>query len=250
VIGRGEGAGLEFMDWAESVLYNGLGRYSEALAAAQRVLDHAELVPVNWAMPELIEAAVRVGDTELASETMNRLTGRASASGTDWALGVSARSRALVDENRSETLYVEAIERLEKTRVAVDLARAHLLYGEWLRRQKRRLDARKELRTAYEMFSEFGMEAFAERARVELLATGEHARKRTIETRDDLTPQEAEIARLARDGLSNSEIGARLFISKHTVEYHLRKVFAKLGISSRTKLAEVLPLESSAALLS
>jgi len=250
VIARGEGAGLEFMDWAESVLYNGLGRYGEALAAAQRVLDRANLVPVNWAMPELIEAAVRVGNTELASETMNRLTERSSASGPDWALGVAARSSALVDDERAETLYVEAIERLGRTRVAVDLARAHLLYGEWLRRQKRRLDARKELRTAYEMFSEFGMEAFAERARVELLATGEHARKRTIETRDDLTPQEAEIARLARDGLSNSEIGARLFISKHTVEYHLRKVFAKLGISSRTKLAEVLPPESSAALLS
>jgi len=133
--------------------------------------------------------------------------------------------------------------------MAVDLARTHLLYGEWLRRQRRRMDARDELRTAYEMFSEFGMEAFADRARVELLATGERARKRTVETRDDLTPQEAEIARLARDGLSNREIGARLFISKHTVEYHLRKVFAKLGVSSRTKLAEVLPRESSDALL-
>jgi len=248
VIGRGEGAGLEFMDWADSVLYNGLGRYGEALAAAERVLDNSELVPVNWAMPELIEAAVRVGNTELALETMNRLAERTSASGTEWALGVAARSRALVDEDDAETLYREAIERLGKTRVAVDFARGHLLYGEWLRRQRRRLDARKELRTAYEMFSKFGMEAFAERARVELLATGEHARKRTLETRDDLTPQEAEIARLARDGLSNSEIGARLFISKHTVEYHLRKVFAKLGISSRTKLAEVLPPESSAAL--
>ena len=249
VIGRGEGAGLEFMDWAESVLYNGLGRYGEALAAAQRVLDHAELVPVNWAMPELIEAAVRVGSPELASEAVKRLEERSSASGTDWALGVSARSRALLDEDRAENLYVEATERLGKTRMAVDLARGHLLHGEWLRRQRRRLDARKELRTAYEMFSEFGMEAFAERARVELLATGEHARKRAIETRDDLTPQEAEIARLARDGLSNGEIGARLFISKHTVEYHLRKIFTKLGISSRTKLAEVLPPESSAALL-
>jgi len=133
--------------------------------------------------------------------------------------------------------------------MAVDLARTHLLYGEWLRRQRRRMDARDELRTAYEMFSEFGMEAFADRARVELLATGERARKRTVETRDDLTPQEAEIARLARDGLSNREIGARLFISKHTVEYHLRKVFAKLGVSSRTKLAEVLSRESSDALL-
>jgi DNA-binding CsgD family transcriptional regulator len=249
VIGRGEGAGLEFMDWAESLLYNGLGRYGEALAAAKHVLGHADLVPVNWTLPELIEAAVRVGNSELAAEAVPRLTERASASGTDWALGVAARSRALVDEERAENLFIEAIERLGKTRMAVDLARGHLLYGEWLRRQRRRLDARSELRIAYDMFSEFGMEAFAERTRVELLATGEHARRRTIETRDDLTPQEAEIARLARDGLSNSEIGARLFISKHTVEYHLRKVFAKLGISSRTKLAEVLPPESSAASL-
>jgi DNA-binding CsgD family transcriptional regulator len=250
VIGRGEGAGLEFMDWAESVLYNGLGMYDEALAAAQRVLDQAKLVPVNWAMPELIEAAVRVGRPELASEVVKRLTDRSSASGTDWALGVAARSLALVDEHNPESLHIEAIERLGKTRMAVDLARGHLLYGEWLRRQRRRLDARKQLRVAHKMFSEFGMEAFAERARVELLATGEHARKRTFETRDDLTPQEAEIARLARDGLSNSEIGARLFISKHTVEYHLRKVFAKLGISSRTKIAEVLPEEASASHLS
>ena len=249
VIGRGEGAGLEFMDWAESVLYNGLGRYDEALAAAQRVLDQADLVPVNWAMPELIEAAVRLGRPELASAAVEHLTERSTASGTNWALGVAARSRALVGGDDAENDFIEAIERLGKTRVAVDLARGHLLYGEWLRRQRRRLDARTELRAAYDMFGEFEMEAFAERTRVELLATGEHARKRTIETRDDLTSQEAEIARLARDGLSNSEIGARLFISKHTVEYHLRKVFAKLGISSRTKLAEVLPAKSSAALL-
>jgi DNA-binding CsgD family transcriptional regulator len=250
LIARGEGAGLEFMDWAESVLYNGLGRYDEALAAARRVLDHAELVPVNWAIPELIEAAVRVGTPELATEADRRLADRARASATDWAVGIAARSHALLlGEELAESQYLKAIERLGNTRMAVDSARTHLLYGEWLRRQRRRLDARKELRTAHEMFSEFGMEAFADRARVELLATGEHARKRTIETRDDLTPQEAEIARLARDGLSNSEIGARLFISKHTVEYHLRKVFAKLGISSRSKLAKVLPRESSDALL-
>jgi DNA-binding CsgD family transcriptional regulator len=250
LIARGEGAGLEFMDWAESVLYNGLGRYDEALAAALRVLDHAELVPVNWAIPELIEAAVRVGTPELAFEADRRLADRTRASGTDWALGIAARAHALLlDEGPAESKYREAIERLGNTRMAVDLARTHLLYGEWLRRQQRRVDARKELRTAYEMFSEFGMEAFADRARVELLATGEHARKRTNETRDDLTPQEAEIARLARDGLSNSEIGARLFISKHTVEYHLTKVYAKLGITSRIKLAEALPRESSDPLL-
>jgi DNA-binding CsgD family transcriptional regulator len=242
VIARGEGAGLEFMDWAEAVLYNGLGRYAEALEAARRVVEHAELVPVSWAMPELIEAAVRTGADEAAAEIDRQLAERSRASGTDWALGLAARSHALVvnDESAAD-LYREAIERLTRTRVAVDLARAHLLYGEWLRRQRRRIDARRELRVAYEMFADFGMEAFAERARVELLATGEHARKRTVETRGDLTPQEAEIARLARDGLSNSEIGARLFISKHTVDYHLRKVFAKFGINSRSKLAEILP---------
>jgi DNA-binding CsgD family transcriptional regulator len=164
-------------------------------------------------------------------------------------LGVAARSEALlVDDQRAEQLYVEAVDRLGRTRMAVDLARAHLLYGEWLRRRRRRVDARGQLRTAHDLFSGFGMEAFAERARVELEATGERARKRTFETRDDLTPQEAQIARLARDGLSNAEIGARLFISMHTVEYHLRKVFAKLGINSRTKLAQVLPPEPGAAL--
>ena len=172
-------------------------------------------------------------------------------SGTDWALGVAARSEALfVEGQRAEKLYIEAVDRLGRTRMAVDLARAHLLYGEWLRRQRRRVDARGQLRTAHELFSDFGMEAFAERARVELEATGERARKRTIETRDDLTPQEAQIARLARDGLSNAEIGARLFISVHTVEYHLRKVFVKLGIHSRTKLAQELPPEPGAPPLS
>jgi DNA-binding CsgD family transcriptional regulator len=234
------------------VLNNGLGRYERALAAAQRASEIPwDLIYANyWSLAELIEAAVRSGKSDTAVGAHRRLGEIARATRTDWALGIEARSRALLSDGEiAENFYREAIERLGRTRVRLELARAHLLYGEWLRRQRRRLDARKELRTAYEMFSEFGMEAFAERARVELLATGEHARKRTIETRDDLTPQEAEIARLACDGLSNSEIGARLFISKHTVEYHLRKVFTKLGISSRTKLAEVLPPESSAALL-
>jgi DNA-binding CsgD family transcriptional regulator len=173
----------------------------------------------------------------------------ARVSATDWALGVAARSAALLaEDSQAEQLYVDAIDRLGRTRMAVDLARAHLLYGEWLRRQRRRLDAREQLRTAHDLFSDFGMEAFAERARVELEATGEYARKRTVETRGDLTPQEAQIARLAGEGLSNAEIGARLFISKHTVEYHLRKVFAKLGINSRTKLAHTLAREPSSAL--
>jgi DNA-binding CsgD family transcriptional regulator len=241
VIARGEGAGLSFMDWAESMLYNGLGRYEEALAAARRVVDEAELVPVNWAMPELIEAAVRVGSPELAEEIDTRLTERSEASGTDWALGIAARSHALlVDDGRAEEFYVDAVERLSTTRARVDLARAHLLYGEWLRRERRRVDARAELRTAHELFSDFGMEAFAERARVELEATGEHARKRTVDTLGDLTPQEAQISRLVAEGRSNKEIAAQLFISPNTVEYHLRKVFRKLDVKTRTQLASAL----------
>jgi DNA-binding CsgD family transcriptional regulator len=238
VIGRGEGAGLEFMDWAEAVLYNGLGRYAEALTAARRVLDRAELVPVNWAMPELIEAAVRTGARELAAETDRQLTDRSSASGTDWALGIAARAHALLaDDGHADALYAEAIERLTRTRVAVDLARAHLLYGEWLRRQPRRVDARKELRIAYEMFTDFGMDAFAGRARIELQATGEHARRRTVDALGQLTPQEAEISRLVARGNTNREIAAQLFISPSTVEYHLHKAFRKLGVKSRTELA-------------
>jgi DNA-binding CsgD family transcriptional regulator len=238
VIERGEGAGLPFIDWAESVLYNGLGRYAEALESARRVVEATELLPLNWAMPELIEAGVRVGDLKWVAETDRRLTERSRSSGTDWALGIAARSHALVaDDECAEDLYVEAIERLARTRVAVDLARSHLLYGEWLRRQRRRADARNELRIAHEMFSGFGMEAFAERARVELLASGEHARKRTVETLDLLTPQESQIARLAARGSTNREIAAQLFISSATVEYHLHKAFRKLGVKSRTQLA-------------
>ena len=241
---RGEGIGASVVDWAEAVLYNGLARYEDARSAALRVVEHRDLNPSTWVMPEVIEAAVRAGTPELAVDTHRRLVDMTRVSGTDWALGLAARSEALlVEDQRAEELYVDAIERLGRTRIRADLARAHLLYGEWLRRERRRLDARRQLRTAHDLFSNFGMEAFAERARVELEATGEHARKRTDETRGDLTPQEAQIARLARDGLSNAEIGAQLFISNHTVEYHLRKVFAKLGINSRTKLARALPPE-------
>ena len=237
VIERGEGAGLSFTDWAEAVLYNGLGRYAESLTASRRVLDRAELVPVSWAMPELIEAAVRTGAVELAAKTDRQLTDRSRASGTDWALGIAARSHALVvDDGRADDLYVEAIERLTRTRVAVDLARAHLLYGEWLRRQPRRVDARKELRVAHEMFTDFGMEAFAERARIELEAAGEHARRRTVDALSQLTPQEEEISRLVAQGSTNREIAAHLFISPSTVEYHLHKAFRKLGVRSRTEL--------------
>ena len=185
-------------------------------------------------MPELIEAAVRVGEFELAVEADRNLTDRSRASGTDWALGIAARSHALLQNDvNAEDLYLEAVERLARTRVAVDLARAHLLYGEWLRRQRRRLDARGELRIAHEMFTGFGMEAFAERARGELQASGETARKRTVDTLDQLTPQESQVARLAAKGSTNREIAAQLFISPSTVEYHLHKAFRKLGVKSR-----------------
>jgi len=235
---RGEGAGLSFIDWAESVLCNGLGRYSDALEAARRVVDHTELVPLNWAMPELIEAAVRVGALELAAETDRRLTERSRASGTKWALGVAARSHALlVDDKDADDSYSEAIELLENTRVAADLARARLLYGEWLRRERRRTEARAELRMAHEFFFDSGMEAFAERARIELEATGERARRRTVGTLNELTSQEAQISRLVAQGSTNREIAAQLFISPSTVEYHLRKVFRKLDVKSRTQLA-------------
>jgi DNA-binding CsgD family transcriptional regulator len=240
LIARGEGAGLSFVDRAEAVLYNGLGRYAEALAAAQRVVGHTELVTSNWVMPELIEAAARVGAHQLASETDLQLTERANASGTDWALGIAARSHALLAENTAaDDFYVEAIERLGRTQIAVDLARSHLLYGEWLRRQRRRLTARNELRTAYDMFTEFGMEAFAERARVELGASGETARKRSVQTFNQLTPQELRVARLAARGNTNKEIAAQLFISTSTVEYHLHKAFRKLDVKTRTQLAQL-----------
>jgi RNA polymerase sigma factor (sigma-70 family) len=236
---RGEGIGLSILDWAESVLYNGLGRYEQARAAALRVAEHPhDLGTSNWGMAELIEAAVRAGTPELAAGARSRLAAVAKASGTDWALGIAARSEALFAEGReADNLFVEAVDRLGRSHTAIDLARAHLLYGEWLRRQRRRVDARAHLRSAYDVFSEVGMEAFAERARVELEATGEHARRRTVDTLDQLTPQEAQISRLVAEGNTNREIAAQLFISPSTVEYHLRKVFGKLGVRSRTQLA-------------
>jgi DNA-binding CsgD family transcriptional regulator len=192
----------------------------------------------DWGIVELIEAAVRAGTPELAAGACSRLAEMARASGTDWALGVAARSDALLAEDqRAEELYVEAVDRLGRSRIAVDLARAHLLYGEWLRRQRRRIDARGQLRTAHDLFSNFGMEAFGERTRVELEATGEHAGKRTVDTLGQLTPQEAQISRLVAQGNTTREIAAQLFISPSTVEYHLRKAFRKLGVKSRTQLA-------------
>jgi len=236
---RGEGIGLSVLDWAEAILRNGLGRYEDACMAALRVVEHPEdLSSFNWGMVELIEAATRVGKPGLAQETLKRLDEMSRVVGTDWALGIAARSTALcVDDARAEDLHLEAIDRLGHSRMAVDLARAHLLYGEWLRRQRRRVDARRELRVSYDLFSDFGMEAFAERARVELEATGEHARRRTMDTLDQLTPQEAQVSRLAAQGKTNREIAAQLFISPSTVEYHLRKAFRKLDVKSRTQLA-------------
>jgi ATP/maltotriose-dependent transcriptional regulator MalT len=201
-----------------------------------------ELVVSMWALIELVEAATRSGQTELAQRAVERLAERNDSVATDWGLGVEARARALVSDGAdADELYREAIDRLSRTRLRPELARAHLLYGEWLRRNNRRIDARAELRTAYDQLTSIGMEAFAERARKELLATGETARKRTVETRDDLTAQERQIGELARDGLSNPEIGARLFLSPRTVDWHLRKVFGKLGIHHRQELAIALP---------
>jgi DNA-binding CsgD family transcriptional regulator len=237
---RGEGRTIGVGKYATAVLYNGLARYEDALAAARQATEYpGDLAFFTWGLVELIEAAARSAEADLAADGLRRLSEMTRTSGTDWALGIEARSRALLSEGESaETLYRQAIEALERTRVRAELARAHLLYGEWLRRERRRLDAREQLRTAHTLFTEFGMEAFAERARVELEATGEHARKRTIETRDDLTPQEAQIARLAADGATNQEIAAQLFISPSTVDYHLRKAFRKLGVKSRHQLEE------------
>jgi DNA-binding CsgD family transcriptional regulator len=243
---RGEGIGVAVLDYAEAVLFNGLARYEEARSAALRVIeDPEELGPVNWGMVELVEAAVRAGTPEVAAETNRRLVEITRATGTDWALGVASRSSALLANGaEAEELYLDAIDRLGRTRIAVDLARAHLLYGEWLRRERRRMDARVELRAAFELFTRFGMEAFAERARIELKATGERARRRSADTLDELTPQEAQISRLVAEGQTNREIAAHLFISPSTVDYHLRKAFRKLDVKSRTQLANRLRTES------
>ena len=244
VVARGEGLGLSSIEWASAMLYNGLGRYEDARAAAQQVREYPHDRMFSLVSPEFIEAAARSGRAEGADDVLKRLAESTRASGTDWALGIEARSRALLsDGEAAESLYREAIERLGRTRMRFELARAHLLYGEWLRRERRRIDAREQLRRAHEMLSDMGAEAFAERARRELAATGETVRKRSVETRDQLTAQEAQIARLARDGLSNAEIGARLFISPRTVEYHLHKVFTKLRIRSRIQLDDALPSE-------
>jgi DNA-binding CsgD family transcriptional regulator len=242
---RGEGRAITIADYATAVLCNGLGRYDEALAAAKRACKHDNLGLFGWGLIELIEAAARSGDQRLAATALERLSERTRRSRTEWAAGIEARSRALLTDGRSaDDLYLEAIDRLERCRIVVHLARAHLVYGEWLRREGRRLAAREQLRTAYEMLTSMGASAFAARAERELRATGEHARKRTVDTQIQLTGQEEQIAQLASTGSSNAEIATQLFISPRTVEYHLHKVFTKVGIRSRNQLATALARRS------
>ena len=237
-----QGMAAAYAQWAAAILYNGLARYAEAASAAREATaDTVYPTPSMWAWPELIEAAARGGDAELARGALERLAETTQPCGGDVALGIEARSRALLSDGAAaEPLYREAIDRLSRTRVRPDLARAHLVYGEWLRREGRRVDARGQLRTAHDMLDTIGMEAFAERARRELIATGEKVRKHSIEARDQLTPQEEQIALLARDGHTNPQIGGQLFLSARTVEWHLSKVFTKLGIGSRHELKAAL----------
>jgi ATP/maltotriose-dependent transcriptional regulator MalT len=246
----GQGVAVTWAHLVTAIFCNGLGRHQEALAAAQQASGHAYAYSSMWVLPELIEAAARTGNMHIADDALDRLAEMTRAGGTEDGLGMEARSRALLSEGEAaEGHYREAIARLGRTRLRPQLARAHLLYGEWLRRERRRGEAREQLRTAYDMLDAMGMEAFAERARRELLATGETVARRTAPatragsdgTGEALTPQEAQVSRLARDGLSNPEIGARLFISPRTVQYHLSKVFTKLGISSRGQLHRALP---------
>ena len=240
----GQGLAVTYARWTIAILYNGLGRHDEALTAARAASEDTPGLYVSmWALPELIEAASRTGNTDTASDALARLAETTQASGTDFALGIEARSRALVSgPQAAEARYREAIEWLGRTRLRPELARAHLVYGEWLRRERRRTDARAQLRTAHEMLDAMGMAAFAERARRELQVTGETIRKRMTEAPSTLTAQELHIARLARDGRTNPEIGAQLFLSARTVEWHLRNVFTKLGIGSRRELRAALPL--------
>jgi len=237
---RGEGRALGMTGWATAILNNGLGRYEEALAAAREACEYDDLGMHGWCLSELVEAAARSGEHQAAAEAVQRLKERAGASGTDFGLGFLASARGLIaDDELADDLFAEAIERLERTRMVIHLARAHLRYGEWLRRVNRRVDARRHLGKAYELYTGMGAQAFAERARRELVATGERVAKQTVGSGDELTAQETQIARLAGDGLMNQEIGAQLFISTHTVEWHLRKVFVKLGITSRRQLRTI-----------
>jgi DNA-binding CsgD family transcriptional regulator len=238
---RGEGIGLAISAYARAVLANGLARYEDALAAAASVVEHREVIAENWGLSELVEASIRCGRADLATDALDRLAVKAEAAATDWARGIEARARALLVEGDSaDRCFRTAIDHLRRTRVRAELARTHLLYGEWLRRDGRRLDARANLNVAHEMFVSMGMEAFAGRASNELAATGEKRRRRVSETTDDLTAQERQIAGLARDGLSNPQIGARVFLSSRTVEWHLHHVYSKLGIQTRRELRRAL----------
>jgi DNA-binding CsgD family transcriptional regulator len=240
VTSRGEGRGVT-SHYSAALLYNGLGHYDKAFAAAEVASEYDDIGVLGWSLTELIEAAVRSDQPARASGALQRLSEMTRASGTDWALGTEARSRALLSEGEiAEHCYREAIERLGRTRMRPAAARAHLLYGEWLRRENRRLDARVELRTAHGLFTAMGIEAFAERARRELVATGDTVRKRTVETVSELTAQEEHIARLAVNGRTNVEIGTQLFLSTRTVEWHLSKVYTKLGVGSRRELRQAL----------
>jgi DNA-binding CsgD family transcriptional regulator len=245
---RGASRLISLADYASSVLYNGLGQHAAACAAAARAFEREPMGYGSHIVPEVAEAAARTGDAGLVRATLEWLSERVRVTPTEWLLGIEARVRALLaDGEAAESAYRESIQRLGRTRLRAQLARGHLLYGEWLRRERRRGEAREQLRTAHKLLDAMGMEAFAERARRELQATGETARKRTVQATVELTAQEAQVARLARDGLSNPQIGARLFISTRTVQYHLGKVFTKLGISSRGQLDQVLPGEADTA---
>jgi DNA-binding CsgD family transcriptional regulator len=237
-IARRHGADVTLLLCARAVLCNGLGRYDDALAAAREsVGERPELNPVHWALPELVEAASRVGDADVAADGFARLSAMTSASGTELALGIEASCAALVrDDDGAEELYRVGIDRLAGTQIRLQLGRARLRYGEWLRRRGRRVDAREQLRIAHEQLAAMGSEAFADRARRELLATGETVRKRSLGPAEELTPQEATIAGLAAQGLTNPEIAAQLYLSPRTVEWHLRKVFTKVGVSTRRQL--------------
>jgi DNA-binding CsgD family transcriptional regulator len=243
---HGEGRTIGLGEYASAVLHNGRGEYHDALGAAQRGAAYDDVALQGWSLAELVEAAVRAERPDLAHDALQRLAARTGPAGTDWARGVEAGARALLAEGaQAEAQYRAAIAPLERTRVVLACGRAHLLYGEWLRRQRRRAEAREHLRRAHEILAGAGAEAFAERAARELRATGENVRRRVSETLDDLTPQEAQIARLARAGDTNAEIAAQLFISPRTVEWHLRQVFLKLGIRSRRDLRSALADDAS-----
>jgi DNA-binding CsgD family transcriptional regulator len=232
------GRDVVLVDALLATLYNGAGRYELALVAAQRANESLQEFGFSMlVLPELIEAASRCGMKEQGLAAFTELAEATKLSGTNWAMGIEARARALTTgDDAADGFYRDAIGHLTRTRSEMELARTRLLYGEWLRRVNRRRDARENLRTAYEMFVEMGASTFAERAHRELLATGATVRKRTVDTRYDLTPQEGQIARLVSEGRSNVEIGARLFLSHRTVEWHLRNVYRKLGIGSRKEL--------------